>query len=55
MAWLFENDMWSLSMGGHCGPGIYLGFFDPEYLPRIREWLTLNGATEDDQKTWETR
>jgi hypothetical protein len=22
---------------------------------RIREWLTLNGAIEDDKKTWEIR
>lgn len=55
IGWLIENEMWSLSLGGHSGPGTYLGFFDPEYLPRIREWLTLNGAIEDDKKTWEKR
>ena len=30
----------------HCGPGMYLGYFLEEDMPKIRSWLAENGVEE---------
>lgn len=41
LGWLLEAGVWT-ARGGTSGPGIYVGYFNPDDAERVRAWIAAD-------------